>query len=196
MSRIWCAGVVVMACAVVAPAQTPPKKPAPVRPAARQAATRSASARRPATAGTAHKPTARTSLAHKAGTKAGAGVAHRSHTGTAASKSALARRGRRVRATPRRPKQMVPTPERYKEIQQALASKGYLKPEDASGVWDQNSSDALRRFQSDQKLQGTGKIDSLSLIALGLGPKHDSAEAKPSPLAPPTVSDQSPLQSR
>lgn len=77
-------------------------------------------------------------------------------------------------------------------------SKGYLKPEEASGVWDQNSSSALKRFQSDQKLQDTGKIDSLSLIALGLGPKHDSIETKPAPPAvPPAVSsDQSPLQSR
>lgn len=64
-------------------------------------------------------------------------------------------------------------------------SKGYLKPEEASGVWDQNSSDALKRFQSEQKLQSTGKIDSLSLIALGLGPKHDSAEARPAPLPVP-----------
>ena len=83
---------------------------------------------------------------------------------------------------------MAPAPERYQEIQQALVSKGYLKPEQASGVWDQNSSDALKRFQGEQKLQSTGKIDSLSLIALGLGPKHDSAEARPAPLAAPDQS--------
>ena len=88
---------------------------------------------------------------------------------------------------------MAPAPERYQEIPQALVSKGYLKPEEASGVWDQNSSDALKRFQSEQKLPGTGKIDSLSLIALGLGPKHDSAEVRPAPLAAP---DQSTVQSR
>ena len=80
---------------------------------------------------------------------------------------------------------MAPAPERYQEIQQALVSKGYLKPEEASGVWDQNSSDALKRFQSEQKLPGTGKIDSLSLIALGLGPKRDSAETRPAPLPVP-----------
>ena len=78
---------------------------------------------------------------------------------------------------------MAPTPERYQEIQQALAARGYLKPEDASGGWGASSVDALRRFQTEQNLPGTGKIDSLSLIALGLGPKHDSAEAKPPPLA-------------
>ena len=88
---------------------------------------------------------------------------------------------------------MAPAPERYQEIQRALVSKGYLKPEEASGVWDQNSCDALKRFQSEQKLQGSGKIESLSLIALGLGPKHDSAAARPSPLAVP---GQSPVQNR
>jgi len=82
---------------------------------------------------------------------------------------------------------MAPAPERYKEIQQALAAKGYLKADEANGVWDQNCGDALKRFQREQKLPETGKIDSLSLIALGLGPKHDSIEAKS---MAPAASDQ------
>ena len=69
------------------------------------------------------------------------------------------------------PGQTAPTPERYKEIQEALARKGYLHGE-ASGVWNPDSEDALRRFQQDQNLQASGKLDSLSIIALGLGPKH------------------------
>lgn len=32
----------------------------------------------------------------------------------------------------------------------------------------------MKRFQAEQTLDSTGKIDSLSLIALGLGPKHDT----------------------
>jgi hypothetical protein len=92
---------------------------------------------------------------------------------------------------------LVPAPERYKEIQQALVSRGYLKPEAASGVWDQECGDSLKRFQSDQKLQSTGKIDSLSLIALGLGPKHESAEARPEPLPVPLPApDQSTVDNR
>jgi methionine salvage enolase-phosphatase E1 len=67
--------------------------------------------------------------------------------------------------------QTEPTPDRYKEIQGALAQKGYLHTE-ATGVWSQDSVDALRRFQQDQNLQASGKLDSLSIIALGLGPKH------------------------
>lgn len=77
---------------------------------------------------------------------------------------------RSTRST-RRAGQTAPTPDRYKEIQEALAKKGYLHGE-ATGVWSQDSADALRRFQQDQNLQASGKLDSLSIIALGLGPKH------------------------
>jgi len=93
---------------------------------------------------------------------------------------------RRTTAAPRRPtttwrnRQAVPTTDRYKEIQNALAAKGYLQSEDATGKWDQTSIDALKRFQTEQKLESTGKINSLSLIALGLGPKYEAAApAKP-----------------
>ena len=84
-----------------------------------------------------------------------------------------------------RNRQLQPTEQRYKEIQSALVSKGYLHGE-ASGTWNQESIDALRRFQQDQKLEATGKIDSLSLIALGLGPKHQTAKAAtpPAPASP------------
>jgi murein L,D-transpeptidase YcbB/YkuD len=68
--------------------------------------------------------------------------------------------------------QKAPSPERYKEIQQALASKGYLQPDASSGVWDNSSVSALKKFQEDQSLEPSGKLDSLSIIALGLGPKH------------------------
>lgn len=73
-----------------------------------------------------------------------------------------------------RNRQLAPSPDRYREIQQALATKGYLQAEQATGTWDQNSTDALKRFQVEQNLEPSGKINSLSLIALGLGPKHDA----------------------
>ncbi len=72
---------------------------------------------------------------------------------------------------------MAPTPDRYREIQQALVNKGYLQPGDVTGVWNQGSIDALRRFQADQKIDSSGKINALSLIALGLGPRHETASA-------------------
>jgi hypothetical protein len=79
-----------------------------------------------------------------------------------------------VKRTTWRNRQLSPTPERYKEIQGALAAKGYLRQEDATGSWNQASVDALTKFQSERNLGSTGKINSLSLIALGLGPRHDT----------------------
>ena len=70
-------------------------------------------------------------------------------------------------------RQQAPAPERYKEIQQALADKGYLKSE-PTGVWNAESSDALRQFQTENNLSPTGKLSAASLIGLGLGPKKNS----------------------
>jgi hypothetical protein len=80
-----------------------------------------------------------------------------------------------------RNRQMAPSPDRYREIQGALAAKGFLSPDDATGTWNQTSSDALKKFQAEQNLESSGKINSLSLIALGLGPKRDPSPAAPKP---------------
>jgi hypothetical protein len=76
------------------------------------------------------------------------------------------------------PSQGNPTSTRYMEIQEALASRGYLKTT-PSGVWDQDSVAAMKSFQADQKLATTGKLTSLSLIALGLGPKPAAESDSP-----------------
>lgn len=67
--------------------------------------------------------------------------------------------------------QQQPTQERYKEIQQALAEKGFFSGS-VDGNWGPDSVDALKRFQREQNIADDGKIGSLSLIALGLGPKR------------------------
>lgn len=85
---------------------------------------------------------------------------------------------RRAPATTWRNRQMSPSPERYKEIQDALVAKGYLRPEDEESGWNQASMDALKRFQVEQNIEASGKINSLSLIALGLGPRHDADPTK------------------
>lgn len=80
-----------------------------------------------------------------------------------------------TKAVPRGPaRQLTPSAERYKEIQQALVDKGYLKSA-PTGVWDAESTDAMRRLQADQKLEPTGKLTARSLTALGLGTKEDTA---------------------
>jgi peptidoglycan hydrolase-like protein with peptidoglycan-binding domain len=70
---------------------------------------------------------------------------------------------------------MAPTKDRYREIQQALYEQGYL-PSQPTGVWNPESVEALKQFQADQKLAVTGRISSLTLINLGLGPIHPSPE--------------------
>lgn len=85
--------------------------------------------------------------------------------------------------------QQSPTPERYQEIQQALVKKGYFQGE-ASGKWGADSTDALKRFQAEQNLTPDGKINSLSLIALGLGPKRLSAQSKSANTPPPAPAPQ------
>jgi hypothetical protein len=123
---------------------------------------------------TTPKTTTSSTASKTAGGKAPARKAGSKKTAT------VARRGvvRKPPVQSWRATQRVPTPERYKEIQQALASKGYLEPNAPSGEWDPSSVSALKKFQEDQNLEPSGKIDSLSLIALGLGPKH---EQQPSP---------------
>jgi peptidoglycan hydrolase-like protein with peptidoglycan-binding domain len=68
--------------------------------------------------------------------------------------------------------QQQPTPERYREIQQALIDRGFLQGP-ATGVWGPECVAALKNYQTDQKLEATGKLDALSLIRLGLGPQRD-----------------------
>jgi hypothetical protein len=100
-----------------------------------------------------------------------AGAPQTSATKSTKKKSTL--KAKRPVVVAHRPVQQ-PTPERYKEIQQALADKGYFRSE-PDGNWGPTSIDALKRFQHDQKLAEDGKIGSLSLIALGLGPKREPA---------------------
>jgi len=132
-----------------------------------------------------HKPG---STSHRTSAGAGTGPGTGSSTAgkTASARSSAARRGKKGTATAgRRPattwrnRQLAPTPDRYKEIQSALAAKGYLKPEEATGTWGASSASALKRFQADQNLDASGKLTAMSLIALGLGPKHETVMAKP-----------------
>ena len=84
----------------------------------------------------------------------------------------------------RRSTQKEPVPERYQEIQQSLADKGYFAGP-VNGTWGPDSVEALKRFQRDQNIGDDGKLGSLSLIALGLGPKR-GADAGQKPANPDT----------
>lgn len=95
----------------------------------------------------------------------------------------------------RPPMQQQPTADRYKEIQQALVEKGYFQgPVD--GAWNAGSVEALKRFQADQNLVPDGKIGSLSLIVLGLGPKRGTGPAQTTPSSSEPIESPSAAQPR
>ena len=80
---------------------------------------------------------------------------------------------------PRQQAQQKPTPERIREIQEALREAGYLRTE-PTGKWDGATEAAMRRFQKEHGHPQTGKPDALSLIKLGLGPET-AGQAAPRP---------------
>ena len=80
----------------------------------------------------------------------------------------------------RRSSQKEPVPERYQEIQRSLADKGYYSGP-VNGTWGPDSVSALKRFQRDQNIGDDGKLGSLSLMALGLGPKRGAGAAGEKP---------------
>jgi hypothetical protein len=155
-------------------AQSPPKKTASAK-----------TPRRPASGKSVAKTKARSKSAPKKGPAAK--TASKSGAKSAGRKTSKSGKEPALRTTWRN-RQTAPTPARYKEIQDALAAKGFLNPEDASGAWGQSSEDALKKFQAAQNIESTGKIDSLSLIALGLGPRHDAV----APAKPPEAQPQAP----
>jgi peptidoglycan hydrolase-like protein with peptidoglycan-binding domain len=90
---------------------------------------------------------------------------------TSKSKSRSSAKGKKRPST-----QQTPDPARIREIQEALTARGYAV--EATGAWGPQSAEALKRFQEDNKidnLSGLGKLDSLTLIALGLGPNRQPA---------------------
>ena len=135
-------------------------------------------AKKPGTVSAAKKAPATSTAAKKTV------AARKPSSATATATAKRSKKGPPVSNTTWRNRQTAPTPDRYKEIQDALVAKGYLPQEEANGAWGQASADALKKFQAEQTLESTGKINSLSLIALGLGPKHDSLPAKTADTSP------------
>jgi len=82
----------------------------------------------------------------------------------------------------REPTQKAPTPERISEIQSALARGGYYQG-NPNGKWDSNTISAMQKFQSDNGLSNSGKIDAPSLQKLGLGSGTAGVDA-PKPVTP------------
>jgi peptidoglycan hydrolase-like protein with peptidoglycan-binding domain len=82
----------------------------------------------------------------------------------------------------REPTQKAPTPARITEIQTALERRGYYQG-DLNGKWDSNTVSAMQKFQSENGLESSGKINALSLQKLGLGSSIAGVSA-PKPVQP------------
>jgi peptidoglycan hydrolase-like protein with peptidoglycan-binding domain len=82
------------------------------------------------------------------------------------------------------PIQKAPTTDRIEEIQTALAREGYYHG-DPTKKWDSNTQDAMRKFQEDHGMTGTGKLDATTLQKLGLGSDIAGVSA-PRPVQHPT----------
>lgn len=134
------------------------------------------------TASASSKAAGKTGNTRKVQTPAKSTAKAAAKTSTKRTASSKAKSRRRVRPAV----QQQPTPERYREIQQALIDRGFLEGE-PTGRWDPASVEALKRFQADQQLQPTGKIDALSLIRLGLGPRRQNLAVAPAPPQPSEV---------
>ena len=79
--------------------------------------------------------------------------------------------------------QKAPTPDRIEEIQTALARENAYQGE-PNGKWDAATIGAMKRFQSAQGLEPTGKIDALTLQKLGLGSEVAGKGAPTLPTGP------------
>jgi peptidoglycan hydrolase-like protein with peptidoglycan-binding domain len=66
--------------------------------------------------------------------------------------------------------QKTPTPDRVREIQDALNRQGVFDGQ-PTGKWDDATVDAMKKFQDKHGINPTGKIDASTLNKLGLGPE-------------------------
>lgn len=92
---------------------------------------------------------------------------------TGTSKPSSKKKSKRVKG------QAAPTPERISEIQEALAKKGVFAGT-PTGKWDDDTVDAMKKFQGSSGLNPSGKLDAPTLQKLGLG-SHTAGLAAPTP---------------
>jgi peptidoglycan hydrolase-like protein with peptidoglycan-binding domain len=82
--------------------------------------------------------------------------------------------------TPRIRGQAAPTADRISQIQTALAKSGAYGG-DPTGKWDDSSVSAMKKFQQQNGLEPSGKLDALTLQKLGLG-SDVAGRAAPRPI--------------
>ena len=147
-------------------------------PTASKAAATPGAASKPATKSSAKASSSKTTTAKAspAGQKtAGSGATVKSSVRSGSSRAA----GKSSRRSRRQPGQKAPTSDRVSEIQAALAKDGSFSGM-PNGKWDDETTQAMRRFQAAHGLNPSGKLDALSLQKLGLG-SQTAGVAAPTP---------------
>ena len=99
-------------------------------------------------------------------------------TKTPAQKRTTKRTTKRAVATPKRGTSV--TNETILEAQEALKAAGYYRAEEADGKLGPATTAALKKFQTDRHLPVTGKLDAITLGALGIGKPGDAEAAEKS----------------
>jgi hypothetical protein len=94
----------------------------------------------------------------------------RRHISSRAARAAERRRRARLR----------PEPERIEQIQRALAQAGYFNGQ-PNGLWNDQTREAMRRYQGDHGFPATGLPEAKSLMKLGLGPHPLPADVDTTP---------------
>lgn len=116
--------------------------------------------------------------AQSSSTSTASHAAHKSST-SSAKKSTGTKSSSKKKSTKKVKGQAAPTPERISEIQEALAKKGALDGA-PTGKWDDSTTAAVKKFQSSNGLNPSGKLDALTLQKLGLG-SETAGLAAPTP---------------
>ncbi len=118
----------------------------------------------------------------------GAGHATSTHVEASGTKTSAkptsGKTGKKSSRTKKVKGQAAPTPDRINEIQDALARKGAFDGT-PTGKWDDSTVEAMKKFQTSNHLNATGRIDAPTLQKLGLG-SETAGVAAPTP--PPNSS--------
>jgi len=125
------------------------------------------------------KPTAKSSPVKGPATKDASGTEPKAKA-SSRSLASSSRTGKRTNSRSRRqPGQKAPTSDRVIEIQSALAKDGSFTGT-PGGKWDDDTTAAMRKFQTSHGLNPTGRLDALTLQKLGLG-SQTAGVAAPTP---------------
>ncbi len=120
---------------------------------------------------------AQTSSTHKKSASSSGGDARTTSKSTSSKSGKSA--GKKSSRTKKVKGQAAPTSDRINEIQAALIKKDALTGE-PTGKWDDATVEAMKKFQTDNHLNPTGKIDAPTLQKLGLG-SETAGVAAPTP---------------